>query len=216
MLIVNLNTELFTPGSNKMPFGGMFKDFSARWYTTIGASILLTMGLNIVTPNIAPLMKYILRQCKICSDRGCGFNTKQSKKLTQNDYNMLVIGPGWMIADRYGQLLNVIFMTFIFSSFMPILYWFAAANFVIVYWVDKLVFLRLHCTPPSMDEELAKSVSALLPLTAVFHLAFTAWAFSNPVILMKQGSGAVESSDLFAEMSMKAGESKGFFQVLLV
>jgi hypothetical protein len=56
----------------------------------------------------------------------------------------------------------------------------------------------------------------MLPLTAVFHLAMTAWAFSNPDILSKQGSGAVESSAMFADMSLKAGESKGFFQALLV
>jgi hypothetical protein len=214
MLIVNMNTALWTD-TNRL--SGSFTDFTSKWYTTVGSSIVLTMGLNIISPNIMPFIKYLIHECKMRSDRGCHCcDSTRSKKLTQSDYNSMFIGPDWLISDRYGQLLNVIFITFIFSSFMPILYWFAAANFVIVYWVDKFVFLRLHRTPPTMDEDLAKSVSALLPLTAVAHFACTAWAFSNPDILSKQGVGTFETSSFFVDIpSASVGESKGFFQVLL-
>jgi hypothetical protein len=67
-----------------------------------------------------------------------------------------------------------------------------------------------------MDEDLAKSVSGMLPLTAVAHFACTAWAFSNPDILSKQGVGTFETSSFFVDIpSASVGESKGFFQVLL-
>jgi hypothetical protein len=191
VLVVNCNLRLFT----EQPFdliSGSHKDMDSGWYMTVGASILLTMTLNIVTPNLMPLAKVLVHKAKLLLDRGCcrWCDPSVSHKLTQHDYERMLMGPEWPIFERYGQMLNVIFMTLIFSSCMPLLNLLAAVNFVVVYWVDKYVFLRLYRTPPPMDEYLAMAVSGwLLPSSAVAHLMFAAWSFSNPEVLRHTGGG---------------------------
>ncbi len=48
------------------------------------------------------------------------------------------MGPQFDIDFRYSQILNVIFISMMYSSGLPILYAAVLINFIILYWIDKL------------------------------------------------------------------------------
>ena len=59
---------------------------------------------------------------------------------------------------RYSDMMNILFVTFTFSSSMPILLPFAAIYFGLQYAIDKFCLLRLYRTPPTYSALLSSKV----------------------------------------------------------
>jgi len=195
MLMVNMNLELFVHGG--FLFSGSFSDMSVSWYRQVGATLLLTMIINCFAPHVSLIIKLGVAKLKLWNDRRIGCCTTaqwHSKQMTQDNYEQLFMGPSAYLERRYGQMLNSIFMTMIFSAPMPALLWIAALNFTTLFWVDKICFLRLYRsdTLPS-DDSLARLLRFFLPLALLWHFLFATWAFSNPSILRGTGTGFANS-----------------------
>ena len=47
------------------------------------------------------------------------------------------IGPSFFIEIRYAQILNMVFVTFLYGSGLPLLYLFGMVEMFLIYWVDK-------------------------------------------------------------------------------
>jgi hypothetical protein len=45
---------------------------------------------------------------------------------------------------KYANMLNILALTFLFSTTIPILYLIAATYFVVAYWTDKFLILRCY------------------------------------------------------------------------
>jgi len=96
------------------------------------------MLINIVTPQIANGLSIILEGYTRCRDRGCTCDRRKTKQLLQEDYENINTKSDFLLEFRYSQLLTTIFMVFMYSSGMPILYPIAAASFFFMYIFDKL------------------------------------------------------------------------------
>jgi len=115
------------------------------------------MLINIVTPQIANGASLLYEGYLRCRDRGCTCNRKRTKQLLQEDYEDINTKSDFLLEFRYSQLLTTIFMVFMYSSGMPILYPIAAASFFSMYICDKLFrkslrALIIHASPQVSQE----------------------------------------------------------------
>ena len=137
-------------------------DLAKNQMRNVGSSLVLTMMFNIFAPHAWPLFRVALQHFRIWRDRGFDWsNTALSRQLTQEDLEAMFCGPPFQIATRYGQMLNTIFVTLMFSPGLPLLWWTAAATFFVSYWVDKYLFCRYYSTPPLYDESASRVVTGL-------------------------------------------------------
>ena len=60
-------------------FDGDYTDFTVEWYKIVGATISLTVIINIITPHISAIIKLLLSGCSKCCDRGCTCNRKKTR-----------------------------------------------------------------------------------------------------------------------------------------
>lgn len=84
---------------------------------------------------------------------------------------------------RYSQILTNIFMTYFYGTGMPALYAMCFVAFVLTYWVDKYLFLRVYRTPPRYDIALMRTVRSTLKYAVVCHFLIGFYMVSNTRIL---------------------------------
>jgi hypothetical protein len=132
---------------------------------------------------------------------------KRSKQVTQQDLYEILVGPEWELAARYGEVLNIIFVTLMFSSFIPMLNLLAVANFIGVYTVDKVAFLRLYKRPELYDETIATFASTFMNMAVVMHCAVGMWAYSNVDILQPDASNQNAQTAQVTDLTDNPGTS---------
>lgn len=66
---------------------------------------------------------------------------------------------------------------------MPILYFVALINLIVLYWVDKFLILRVTIRPKKMSEKLEKMVVGIMGWSVVPHLLMAIWIYGNPRII---------------------------------
>ena len=81
------------------------------------------------------------------------------------------------------QLLTVLFVTFIYSGGIPILYPLAALFFFVTYWSDKYLILRQYVRPPKYDNYLALKTLEWFKFALFFHVLMSTFMFANTAIL---------------------------------
>ena len=92
ILVVNANVPSLTVdiGIGKI-FNGEFDEFDMRWYAVVGASVSLTMVLNIIIPHLGPVIQWLLvAPCK----RRC------STPYSQQAMNKLYSRPEFNLTTR--------------------------------------------------------------------------------------------------------------------
>ena len=208
LLIVNGNLQHM--GLNEglldgLIFGGDHEDFNSQWYVTVGASLVLTMFINMLTPLYSPVGNWVTRGLKRTADSAkclmcCGQDRQFSKKLTQAEYESLWSGGDFELPARYGALEMVYWVTLIYGTGLPILYPLALCYFTLAYWIDKWALTKLYDRPIQTDEKVAVSVTENMIYAVLVHLMFATWKYSNSKIF--QNVNVIESS-------IEAAEARG-------
>ncbi|OQS03994.1 hypothetical protein THRCLA_03726 [Thraustotheca clavata] len=171
---------------------GKYADFSIDWYNDVGVSLMLTMFINVVSPQIGVFVTYVILEIRRWIDRGCSFDYSYTRQETQRDLEALYRGPEFDLATRYAQIINTIFITLmvsIFSSGMPLMLFIGLVSVIVVYWTDKFTFLRVVRSPPQYDGRIASVVGSMLPYAMFLHALIGIWMYSNTNIF--QTSSAV-------------------------
>ncbi|KAL0049982.1 hypothetical protein WJX82_002021 [Trebouxia sp. C0006] len=151
-------------------FQGIYGDLVPAWYAQVGQSLTIVIVFTVGLPHPAYVLyrlvmyKWQLRQRKSC--------------LTQEELVKAYEGPDFDLADRYGELLNILFCTLMFSGGLPILLPCVSIIFAVTYWAEKWELLKLSRVPSPYAGDLAALTGELLPWAALFHLMFSVWAFS--------------------------------------
>jgi hypothetical protein len=83
------------------------------------------------------------------------------------------------IRGRYGEVLLAVFVTLLFGSGVPLLYWVAAVGFFVRYWVDKYVVLCLSKRPPMYSEKLIENFDELCMLALLAHAGMGCYLLAN-------------------------------------
>jgi len=79
-----------------------------------------------------------------CMDRRCTFDTKNTSKIIQSDYEDLYTGPNEVLEVRYGQVMATIFVTMTFSAGIPLLYPLTFGILFVQYWIDKYLVFQYY------------------------------------------------------------------------
>ena len=139
ILLVNARiTEIDLPDQFPV-FAGRYNDFSVEWYKNVGATISLTMFINVFTPHIGGFVAIIKNYLLRMKDSGCNKDIRRTKQVMQDDYENIYMGPDFLIEVRYSQIMTFFFITMIYSSGIPVLYIIAFLQFIMMYWVDKFL-----------------------------------------------------------------------------
>lgn len=138
IIIFLVNAQLGIKINGFPVFAGQYEEFTVEWYRIVGSTIVFTMMINIFTPHLSNAMFLTLMSLKRCLDRRCSFSRKRTKKLLQEDYEDVNTGSDFLLEFRYASILTNIYMIFMYSSGLPLLYIVAFVSFFIMYWFDKL------------------------------------------------------------------------------
>jgi hypothetical protein len=113
---------------------------------------------------------------------------------------------------RYSQILTNIFMCFIYSTGMPVLYIIAMITFFLTYWVDKFLFITVYKTPPRYDIALMRTVRGTLKYAIILHYMFGFYMISNTNIMTYSGDFTFLSSikDQVEKANDKIGKNNYF------
>ena len=140
----------------------------------VGSYICLTMLMNTITPN---LLVWIHLACG-----GCTRAAMRKRAVTQRQMNMSYSGRVFKLEYRYPTLLNVVFVSMLYSAGMPVLYPIGAVTFTIMYFTDKVALLRLYNRPPKYKASLARLAYGAIPVAVVLHLAFAVWMHGGTLL----------------------------------
>ena len=110
-----------------------------EWYRVVGSTISFTMLINIITPHVGAFIGIILSGVKRCWDRKCTCDKKKTRRRVQEDYEMLYMGPEFLIEIRYSQIISSFYIIMIYSAGLPFLYLLAMVQTFVLYWVDKFL-----------------------------------------------------------------------------
>jgi hypothetical protein len=115
-------------------FGGKIDEFNRAWYTAVGESLMLTMFLNAIEPNVMPL----------CDEAWYAFDrwrkTVQGGFSSQRQMNMLYAPTEAPMEERYALILNTVFCCLFFSPGLPIMWLFGAFSMAMIYANDRWVY----------------------------------------------------------------------------
>ena len=172
---------------------GDYNDFTVQWYFNIGASICLTLSLNIITPHISYLMHPIMGCMKKCCDRGCSSTIKKrpenpandevnTKLLLQSELQELYTNPQIASFYVYAQLFTTLWSCLCFSAGLPILYPVACLSFLILYWVYKVLLVKYYAKTTQFDEDLPLKTVSFMKYAIIFHMVVAAFMFTNSAI----------------------------------
>ena len=135
-------------------FVGDYDDFSVDWYKQIGATISMTMFINTVSPHVSKVGMAVFACFKRCLDRGCKWSYKpdhtkgetelRTKKVLQQDVEALYIGEEIASFYVYAQFFTTLWSVLTYSSGLPVLYPVAFLNYLILYWVYKILLIKYY------------------------------------------------------------------------
>jgi alpha-tubulin suppressor-like RCC1 family protein len=150
---------------------GIHKDFTSDWFSMVGAPIVTTVLPASISPNIVLLLEWPISIVK-------RFLLKNRQK-TQRLLNELFKGPKFMLSQRYGVMLSMMFTILLYSGSIPIMSWFAVMFFASAYWCEKAYLLRVVQRPPSYDEQLPFLAIRFLPFAALLHIGVFVWSIGR-------------------------------------
>ncbi|CDW82979.1 UNKNOWN [Stylonychia lemnae] len=127
-------------GDNFVIFSGRYTDFTPEFYRTVGTTLLLTMIINIVSPNFINFGFYLVKKISQCCDRRCTTDLRKTKMIIQEDYEALYMGPELQFEGRYATLLTTFYACLFLSFGMPLFYVVGFLSFLFTYWIDKYLF----------------------------------------------------------------------------
>jgi hypothetical protein len=79
--------------------------------------------------------------------------------------------------------MNIVFITMMFGTGLPILFPIAAASLTVLFCLEKFMLYYVYKQPPTYDEKLNNSVLSNLSYAPLFLLSFGYWILTNKQII---------------------------------
>lgn len=103
----------------------------------------------------------------------------KTASLTQRQLDLAYEGPEVELSERYGAMLNAVFVVLMYSPGLPLIYCFGVVFFASAYWADKITLLEIFKKPQTMDSTLVRESADKFQWAVYLHLAFAAWMFGG-------------------------------------
>jgi len=158
---------------------GSYTDFNSGWYTDVGRIIIQAMLLNAFMPAIEFGIGYSMKFAFRLMDRSYTKDFFKSKKKSIQLYIDTYSGPEYNIHFRYSQILNTTFVTLMYGTAMPQLYFYAFLTFAGLYILERCQVCYYYKQPPSFDETMTMNCLDMMAWAPVVYMAFSYWQLSN-------------------------------------
>lgn len=145
--------------------------------------MILAMLLEIGAPHAIPIIQVIYYGFKRFKDRGFTCDKRRSNKILQSEYEELYIGPEFALDARLAQIVAIVWVTFMYSPALPVLFVIAVINFFIIFWVDKYLLLRFYHSPKNYNEESIMFSLGEMKFSFLFHFLIGLLVYSNERII---------------------------------
>lgn len=124
------------------------------------------MGVSIIT---SQLIAAALRVATLAATAALLFWRRRTapRRPTQAALAEALRAPAFELDARYGEHLNVVFVTLLLCGGVPAAYLSAALWFGVAYWTEKWELLRLSRRPVAYGGDLAEAVNGIVPFAAV-------------------------------------------------
>lgn len=155
---------------NDLP-GTHYKTVNAKWYAEVGAPLIVTMAIQLLTPPAIQFVMVFVDKLKI-------WILSRSAK-TQNQLNAAHQPREFLIAAGYGEILLVMAVTLIFGAGIPLLYHVAAVGFFIRYNADKWVVVSVTANPPLYSKALFDTFDEIFSILLVVHVILALYFFAS-------------------------------------
>uniref|UniRef100_A0A7S0BBH4 DZANK-type domain-containing protein n=1 Tax=Pyrodinium bahamense TaxID=73915 RepID=A0A7S0BBH4_9DINO len=155
---------------------GDYADLVRGWYTVVGLSLMVNMATNAVSTAAQNLAMHFFNKCK----RWCCTRERCFRRYVQAELLQLYTNPEFNMCTRYAQLMMTVYVTMLYSSGLPLLYFAAAVYMFAMYWVDKIVLLRGSKRPPLYDSQMPKKASQTLIYAVPLHCFGAILMFGQP------------------------------------
>lgn len=120
---------------------------------------------------------YTSRQVKRTLDKL--LNGGKTKCTSELQFIKLYSGPNFLIHFKYALNMNIIFVTMMFGTGLPILFPIALISFIIIYILENFMLLKVYKKPIEYHGELHAKVLNILGHASILFLAFSFWQLSN-------------------------------------
>ena len=151
---------------------GVYTDFNSQWWRLTGDLVIGTMIFNSVFPLMINGILAAIRNIKRWRDLKAESGTNQT---SIQGYIDLHGGPTFVVHFRYANMLNIIFVTMMYGTALPILFPLAMFSFLVLYFQDQFMLFYVYKTPPTYDESLNKDVLNIFAKAPLFLLSFGFW-----------------------------------------
>lgn len=149
----------------------------------VGTKIIMTMIIELPIPHAFPFAMLMYFKFMRKLDRSWTDDKRNSKKVLQEDYEDLYIGPEFVFDYRLGQIVAFTWVSFMYNIGMPVLFLIGSINFFMMYWIDKWLLLRFHKTPRNYDERTINFSLKYMKLAFLFHAVIGYLMISNKNVL---------------------------------
>jgi hypothetical protein len=149
-------------------------EFSSNWYFTVGVTIILVQVGAVFSSQANNILEMMFHRMKVNYAK-----LDSTLCLTQDELNELHKGPPFMLSSRYAAVLATFFVCFTFSTGMPILYFCAFFNFLVTYFMDKYMFVRVCQQPIHLSQDVGRTGTSILYVALIVHICCAFWTLSN-------------------------------------
>jgi len=170
--------------AKKLGLNGSSSDFDQDWFVNIGDTIVGSMQFNIVFPVVMECGWFMMRLATRTFDKPVPADSeKPTKSITIQQYVNKFAGPEYFMHYKYSSIMNIVYLTMMFGSGMPILFPIAMASLFVLYCLENYMLYYVFKNPPAYDEVLNDRVLANLAFAPIFMLGFGYWMYSSPQLL---------------------------------
>ncbi|KRX05790.1 hypothetical protein PPERSA_02322 [Pseudocohnilembus persalinus] len=173
-------------GGSDIFLNGSYSDFTPEWYQDVGTTIVITMFVDLLIEQSLMAFKLGWFVYKQKRDRKKPKYEDQYSDLyngtkcqTKQEYKKLFGGYEFEVESQYAKILNLVYISFLYSSGIPIMYWIVCLILVFQYWVDKIYLIKMCKRPEKHLEELNIIVSNFLYFIIYLHIIFGIWFYSE-------------------------------------
>ncbi|KAG5187665.1 hypothetical protein JKP88DRAFT_267824 [Tribonema minus] len=152
------------------------RDFDFSWYHTAGASLIVVMAVNVISPHATVIVGYLV----IAPLKRLFAMTA----ITQSAMNKAYEGPQFDLSARLPFVLNTLAVTMVLSPALPLLLPLAMIAFAVTYMHFSHALLRaaMAVGAASDDDADDAQVNAKMPAVLFLHCAFAIWVYAEPTI----------------------------------
>lgn len=156
------------------------------WYTSVGASLTMTMIIDIIAPHAAALLTaFIAAPLGKCMARrgSAGKMCCATTYVTQQDLNNAFEPPEFELPVRMANMMATIAMTFLYAGPLPILVVFALISFIVSFTVDRYLIVNFYRKPPKYTTDIVEPIFVYFKFIIIFHMIMSLLSYSAPGVL---------------------------------